>query len=60
MELVTRDPELIASDDMRAMFTFLASGGYTVDIAALHTRYPQIGWQSFTDWLETDLRPLLS
>lgn len=60
VELVTRDPELIASDDMRAMFTFLASGGYTVDIAALHTRYPQIGWQSFTDWLETDLRPLLS
>lgn len=60
VELVTRDPALIASDDMRAMFTFLASGGYTVDIAALHAQYPQIGWQSFTDWLETDLRPLLS
>lgn len=60
VELVTRDPALIASDDMRAMFTFLASGGYTVDIAALHAQYPQIGWQSFTDWLDTDLRPLLS
>jgi uncharacterized protein YbjT (DUF2867 family) len=60
VELVTRDPALIASDDMRAMFTFLASGGYTVDIAALRARYPQIGWQSFTDWLDTDLRPLLS
>lgn len=60
VELVTRDPALIASDDMRAMFTFLAAGGYTVEIAALHARYPQIGWQSFTDWLETDLRPLLS
>jgi uncharacterized protein YbjT (DUF2867 family) len=60
VELVTRDPALIASDDMRAMFTFLASGGYTVDIAALHAQYPQIGWQSFTDWLDTDLRQLLS
>lgn len=60
VELVTHDPALIASDDMRAMFTFLASGGYTVDIAALHAQYPQIGWQSFADWLDTDLRPLLS
>lgn len=60
VELVTRDPALIASDDMRAMFSFLASGGYTVDIAALHAQYPQIGWQSFTDWLDTGLRPLLS
>lgn len=60
VELVTHDPALIASDDMRAMFTFLAAGGYTVDIGALHAQYPQIGWQSFTDWLQTDLRPLLS
>lgn len=60
VELVTHDPALIASDDMRAMFSFLASGGYTVDIAALHAQYPQIGWQSFTDWLDTGLRPLLS
>jgi uncharacterized protein YbjT (DUF2867 family) len=60
VELVTHDPALIASDDMRAMFTFLASGGYTVDIATLHAHYPQVGWQSFTDWLDTDLRPLLS
>ena len=60
VELVTRDPAHIASDDMRAMFRFLAAGGYTVDIAALHAQYPQIGWQSFTDWLDTDLRPLLS
>ena len=60
VELVTRDPALIASGDMRAMFTFLAGGGYTVDIAALHAQYPQIGWQSFTDWLQTDLVPLLS
>lgn len=59
VELVTHDPALIASDDMRAMFTFLAAGGYTVDIGALHAQYPQIGWQSFTDWLQTDLVPLL-
>lgn len=60
VELVSRDPQLIGSEDMRAMFTFLAQGGYTVDIAALHAQYPLIGWQSFSDWIETDLRPLLS
>lgn len=60
VELVTHDPALIASPDMRAMYTFLASGGYTVDIAELHRQYPQIGWQSFTDWIDTDLRELLA
>ncbi|MGU3500791.1 NmrA/HSCARG family protein [Mycobacterium sp. C31M] len=60
VELATHDPALIASDDMRAMFTFLAHGGYTVDIAVLHAAYPDIGWQSFTDWVQNDLRPLLA
>lgn len=60
VQLATHDPALIASDDMRAMFTFLAHGGYTVDIAALHAAYPDIGWQSFTEWVQTDLRPLLA
>ena len=59
VRLATSDPDDIGSEDMRAMFGFLARGGYTVDIPELHGRYPQIGWQSFTDWIETDLRPLL-
>lgn len=60
VRLATSDPDDISSDDMRAMFGFLAAGGYTVDIPALHAQYPQVGWQSFTDWIDTDLRPLLS
>lgn len=59
VRLATSDPDDISSDDMRAMFGFLARSGYTVDIAGLHAQYPQIGWQSFTDWIETDLRPML-
>lgn len=60
VRLATSDPDDIRSDDMRAMFGFLARSGYTVDIAELHSQYPQIGWQSFTDWIATDLRPLIS
>lgn len=60
VELVTRDPDQISSQDMRAMFGFLARGGYTVNIPELHARYPHVGWQSFSDWVDTDLRPLLS
>ncbi|TGD85620.1 NmrA/HSCARG family protein [Mycolicibacterium sp. CH28] len=59
MKLVTHDPADIGSADMRAMFGFLARGGYTVDIPELHARYPQIGWQSFADWVGTDLAGLL-
>ncbi|GAC47619.1 NmrA/HSCARG family protein [Gordonia aichiensis] len=46
------DPERISSPDMRAMFTFLATEGYSVDVAALHAAYPQIGWESFSDWAQ--------
>lgn len=60
VRLATSDPDDISSEDMRAMFGFLARGGYTVNIAELRSRYPQVGWQSFTDWIDTDLRPLLS
>jgi uncharacterized protein YbjT (DUF2867 family) len=59
VKLVTRDPDDIGSADMRAMFGFLARGGYTVDIAELHARYPEIGWQSFQDWVTSDLVPML-
>jgi uncharacterized protein YbjT (DUF2867 family) len=59
VQLVTHDPAEIGSADMRAMFGFLARGGYTVNIAELHAQYPQIGWQSFADWVDTDLAGLL-
>jgi uncharacterized protein YbjT (DUF2867 family) len=60
VDLVTRDPEQIGSEDMRAMFGFLARGGYTVDIPDLHARYPHVGWQSFAEWVDTEVRPRLS
>ena len=49
------DPAEIASDDMRAMFTFLAATGYSADIPALHSRYPNIGWQSFEQWVQESI-----
>jgi uncharacterized protein YbjT (DUF2867 family) len=59
VKLVTGDPDDVGSADMRAMFGFLARGGYTVDIAELHARHPEIGWQSFQDWVTGDLVPML-
>jgi uncharacterized protein YbjT (DUF2867 family) len=38
------------SPDLAAMYAFLASGGYTVDIPALKQRYPEIRWKSFSEW----------
>ena len=54
-ELVTYDPSRIASADMRAMFSFLSAHGYSVDIADLHRRYPEIGWQTFSEWVDEHL-----
>jgi uncharacterized protein YbjT (DUF2867 family) len=59
VNLVTDDPADIESEDMRAMFGFLSGGGYTVDIADLHARFPDVGWQSFGDWVGTDLAAAL-
>jgi uncharacterized protein YbjT (DUF2867 family) len=36
--------------DLAAMYRFLAAGGYKVDIDALKRDYPQVAWQSFSDW----------
>lgn len=41
---------------MRAMFTFLSGDGYSVDIPALHERFPDVGWQSFAEWASATLR----
>jgi hypothetical protein len=40
---------------MRAMFSFLSAHGYSVDIADLHRRYPEIGWQTFSEWVDEHL-----
>jgi len=38
------------SPDLAAMYSFLARGGYTVDIDALKQRYPEVPWRSFREW----------
>ncbi|MUL45248.1 NmrA/HSCARG family protein [Mycobacterium sp. CBMA293] len=55
IELITYDPSQIASADMRAMFSFLSVQGYSAHIADLHQRYPEIGWQTFGDWVDEHL-----
>jgi uncharacterized protein YbjT (DUF2867 family) len=35
---------------LRAMFDWLECTGHDVDIAALHSRYPQIEWHDFRAW----------
>lgn len=55
IQLITYDPSQIASVDMRAMFSFLSTQGYSADIAGLHQRYPDIGWQTFGEWVAEHL-----
>ena len=55
VRLRTVDASDIGSADMRAMFGYLTDTGYAADIPALHTAYPAVGWQSFTDWLDETL-----
>ncbi|MFF9767840.1 NmrA/HSCARG family protein [Streptomyces sp. NPDC014636] len=40
----------IHNDDMRAMWAFLRSVGYGVDLPALHAAHPELRWTSFADW----------
>lgn len=39
------------SDDLTAMYRFLADTGYDVDLHALHQRVPEVRWTSFADWV---------
>jgi uncharacterized protein YbjT (DUF2867 family) len=39
-----------ASPDMGAMWTFIAGGGYTVDIHRLREEFPSVAWTTFSDW----------
>nr|WP_296769310.1 NmrA/HSCARG family protein [Rhodococcus sp. (in: high G+C Gram-positive bacteria)] len=45
------DAASISSPDMRAMFQFLTDTGYDANIDGLRSDYPEVGWQSFGDWL---------
>jgi uncharacterized protein YbjT (DUF2867 family) len=45
LELVWR-----SSPDMGAMWTFIAGGGYAVDIPRLHREFPSVHWTSFARW----------
>lgn len=37
-------------EDYVRMIEFFRARGYTVDIAALHAAYPEIGWHTLDDW----------
>ena len=38
------------SEDLALMYEWFTSTGYTVDIDALRTAYPEIGWTRFAQW----------
>lgn len=38
------------SPDLAAMYAFLATDGYGIDIAAVRNRYPEVPWTDFADW----------
>ncbi|WP_333776205.1 NmrA/HSCARG family protein [Streptomyces sp. IBSBF 3136] len=43
------------SDDMGAMWEFLYTEGYQVDIPALKSSYPSVNWTSFATWINQAL-----
>lgn len=55
IRLHSSDPAQIGSADMRAMFGFLATDGYSADLPALRATYPDVGWQSFDAWVDETL-----
>ncbi len=38
------------SEDLAAMYGFLADEGYGIDVQQLRARYPEVGWTGFADW----------
>jgi uncharacterized protein YbjT (DUF2867 family) len=42
----------VRNPDMAAMWEFLRTGGYQVDIDTLRSAYPSVGWTTFTKWAE--------
>ncbi|MET0455228.1 MAG: NmrA/HSCARG family protein [Mycobacterium sp.] len=57
IEVISTHAEDIESADMRAMFGFLSTTGYSADLAGLRAQYPGVGWQSFRDWAGEVLGP---
>ncbi len=41
------------SDDMAAMFEWFDQVGYNVDLPELHESFPEIDWQSYSQWVES-------
>jgi uncharacterized protein YbjT (DUF2867 family) len=41
------------SPDVAAMYGFLATDGYGIDVGALRSRYPEVPWTRFADWALT-------
>jgi hypothetical protein len=54
-------PEDVPVDaDLRAMYAFMAGGGYTVDVASVHATYPEVPWRDVDTWARAqDWRRLL-
>ncbi|XXX81711.1 NmrA family NAD(P)-binding protein [Sorangium sp. So ce134] len=48
------------SEDLAALFRWLARGGPGVDLAALHAAYPEVGWRRFEDWAREHLAGALT
>jgi uncharacterized protein YbjT (DUF2867 family) len=38
------------SEDLAAMYSFLADEGYGIDVQRVRERYPEVDWISFADW----------
>jgi uncharacterized protein YbjT (DUF2867 family) len=38
------------SSDLAAMYSFLSSEGYGIDVSALRARYPEVPWRRFSEW----------
>ncbi|WP_437283622.1 NmrA family NAD(P)-binding protein [Sorangium sp. So ce375] len=48
------------SEELAAMFRWLARGGYGVDLGALHAAYPEVGWRRFEGWAREHLSGALT
>jgi uncharacterized protein YbjT (DUF2867 family) len=45
------------SEDLALMFAWFDRVGYSADIAALRSDYPEVGWQTFEAWARSHVRP---
>jgi uncharacterized protein YbjT (DUF2867 family) len=51
------EPDQVSSEQLspglQALFAWLEQPGHSVDVTALHRRYPELGWHSYRGWLRT-------